>query len=493
VALSEFGEGGRSPRDRGGSRGSRKIGIRWLCLVLAGAAGCARPNVILIVADTLRADHLGCYGYERATSSRIDDWARTGTRFTRAHATASWTTPSVVSMLTGLYPAAHGVETGFAVLSERVPTMAVAFRAAGYRTAVLSANPGFVTPVNGIGRGFDDFVVLVGPPAEGPEVPKQIPADVGLQRFVRVAEADLVTDEAVHFLRKRRAAQEPFFLYVHYIDPHADYFPPGEYRKRFGVPADSPLLGMEQRRIMNPNPLGTLPSEADLATAVSLYDGEIAFLSHEIGRLLDAVERLAPHTLVVFTADHGEEFGEHGGLGHGMTLWEEQLHVPLILVGPGVPAGMDVTVPVSLISLWQIIAELVGIEGPARPNPSLAVFMNNRRPQTTPKLFADLDRPYTGMESWAARRGPIHRHVILDMPWKLVEARNGTQRFFDLLADPAEREDVRAEDGDVSRTLAAALQVRNTAAAETRRVAAPRDEPLTPERRERLRALGYLY
>lgn len=452
-----------------------------VALVAAGAAACSKssppPNVLLVVVDTLRADHLGSYGYARPTSPHLDALAARGVRFSQAHATSSWTAPSVASILTGLYPAVHGVETAASVLGPKVPTMAEAFRAAGYATGAISANPVFVSPRVGFERGFQSFDVLRGPPVSADRPVKMIPVDNTMLSFVEVATADKVTDAALAWIA--RQAGKPWFLYVHYIDPHADYFPPADYASRFGVAPDAKLAGVAQRPLLRT--FRPPASAEDLATLIGLYDGEIAFTDAQLGRLFDVVEA-APHpTLIVATADHGEELGDHGRMLHTMTLFEEVLRVPLVVSGAGLPARV-VDAPISLAALWPTIAELGGVPSSA-PSASFASLARGDSDRVA-TVFADLAEVVSAIPH-------VHKHAAIDGSWKLLAPVEGPELLFDLGRDPGERADVASTNSAEAVMLRGVLATRAIAATRSRESAAAETVELSPEDRARMRALGY--
>jgi arylsulfatase A-like enzyme len=452
-------------------------------LVLAGLASLrtvVRPSVLLVVVDTLRADHLGCYGYARPTSPNLDALAARGVRFAEARSASSWTGASVATILTGLYPAVHGLERYTSALSPALVTMAEGFREAGYETAAFSANPAAVVPEVGFGQGFGRFDVLHGPevgPTEGLDV---VPGDPLLKTRVLVATADVVTDAALAWIRTH--ARAPFFAYVHYFDPHAGYFPPPEYAARFGVAPHAPMAGKAQWPVIARRRVPLFPGV--LTTLVALYDGEIAFTDAEVGRLLAGVgDAVRSPTLLVVTADHGEEFGEHGGLQHGYMLWEEQLHVPLILAGAGVPSHGVVETPVSLVDLWPTIADLTGLEAvPDAAVRSWRGLIAGRPGGPAPPLYADLESD-----------GGAHTRAEMDGRWKLLRNTDGTVSLYDLAADPAERHDLRVREPERARALAERLQARDAAARVARAHAEPGAVPLSAARRARLKALGYIH
>jgi arylsulfatase A-like enzyme len=229
----------------------------------------------------------------------------------------------------------------------------------------------------------------------------------------------------------------------------------------------------------------TAPSDpADLATLVSLYDAEIAFTDDHVGRLIAGIQDDGRPTLIVVTADHGEEFGDHGRLLHGVTLWEEQLRVPLVVAGVGVPSGVVMEDAVSLVSLWASVAELAGLPRPPRgTGPSLASFVSGSREASAP-VFADLERPSPGLDHF-------HRRAMLDGDWKLVETTDDGRKLFHVKRDPRERTDLVSAEPDRSKTLTTMLHARNVAATVTKRRLTPGTAPVSAERRERLKALGY--
>jgi arylsulfatase A-like enzyme len=330
----------------------------WAALFVV--AGCSREpqvNVLLISVDTLRADHLGCYGYAKPTSPRIDALAKEGVLFENAFSSTSWTLPAHMTMLTGLPISAHGVcedrhydrhdEKG-----ERIPPplrgriVAEALRANDYRTAGFYCWK-YLDDSFGFDAGFDVWqrcgVDLYSHPVLGVELARlRKVGDVEGMKTLALAYPELLAprntspeavDAAISWLDAGRAKQDerPFFLFVHLFDVHDPYKPPKEF-DRFGDPA---YAGPIDEAHAHPTAEGVkagMPAE-DLARLVSLYDGGIAFVDSQIGRLLDHLDAagLAENTLVILTADHGEEFFEHGDVGHRQQLYRESIAVPLIL------------------------------------------------------------------------------------------------------------------------------------------------------------------
>lgn len=447
-----------------------------------GICGCTRPpaspprpSVVLVVIDTLRADHLGVYGYGRATSPRLDVLARRGTRFARAHAPSSWTAPSVASILTGRYPAVHGVERSTAVLGANVPTIAETFRAAGWRTVAYSANPAFVTPEMGFARGFERFEVLKGPEVPADDPGDKVQADQSMKRFVRVATAAELTDAVLADL-DAAPRDRPQLLYVHYFDPHAAYVPPPSYVERFGVaPGD---LARADRQWKAMAGLHVPADPKDLTKLVALYDGEIAYTDEHVGRLLDGIATRLPGPLVVaVTADHGEEFGEHDGMLHARTLFEEQVRVPLILFGDGVATARVVEEPVSLVGLFATLATLAGIAPPPDVGPALLDAAAHGL------VFADLDQAHPGLPPI------VHRRAVVDGARKLLQTPAGGTAVFDLARDAGERSPAALDDAGTK--LLATLGQRDAAAIAAAAAVGTSATGLTAARRAQLEALGY--
>ena len=317
-------------------------------------------NVLLISLDTLRADHLSCYGYKRATSPRIDEVAKEGVLFENVVAASNWTIPSHMSLLTSLYPSAHRVENPNRCLGESVPTLAQVLEKQGYTTA------GFVTGPNlnhrlGFHHGFqlyDDFTATMMCESN---LFEDHPANItGIDD---VPTDHVITNLATLWLKQH--GQEKFFLFLHYWDCHNDYIPPPPYDRQF----DPGYQGKENGRMVVERwkDIEARIAPADLAHLIALYDGEIAHTDDHVGQVLQLLQEmgLAEKTLLVIVSDHGEGFLEHGRILHGNTLFEELIHVPLILRLPGViPAGRRIQDNASQVDVMPTVLGLLGIAAP---------------------------------------------------------------------------------------------------------------------------------
>ena len=326
----------------------------------AAAAGQAEhPNVLLVVIDTLRRDHVGCYGYSRPTTPNLDRLAAEGLKFDQTLAASSWTVPSIGSMFTSLHPSMHGLISYKHKLAAGLTTLAAELRSAGYQTAAITANPSTHRRY-GINRGFefyDDYTILMDFNLEGAEETRP---DAGVTGR---ATGEMVTRLAVRWLSKQRKTEQPFFLHLFYFDPHYDYLPPAPFDKMF---TDRGYKGSQTGARVK-ELMGKPLNKEDKEQLVALYDGEIRYADEQLAKLLETMKELGilDSTLVVVTGDHGEEFWEHGNVTHAHTLYDELLKVPLVMRWPGrIKPGTVVTNQAGLIDLMPSLLDLVGLPIP---------------------------------------------------------------------------------------------------------------------------------
>jgi len=424
--------------------------------------GCAPPaqkrNLILISVDTLRADRLGCYGYERPTSPTIDRLAREGVLFRDASAPSPWTLPSHATMFTGLYPRRNGVTGTRFTMPQDVPTLAGILQGFGYATAGIVTNSLLTT--NGLDRGFQDHE----------EVDKGGP------------QPSATSARGIEWLRERDP-DRPFFLLLHYIDPHSDYGTLDEIREQFVEPYGGELKGKSEELYAFVE--GRLEIDAEDARHLSnLYDGAIRQLDGEIAKVLEYLEEegLLESTVLAFTSDHGEEFLDHGGVLHGLRHYEELARVPLLFRGPDIPAGRVVDTPVGLIDLVPTCLRELGLPAPQDLD-GIALqplWSDGAFPARRLYFEADLDGSMAGSMIKGQDRG------IRDERFKLhYNARTKEVELYDLRLDPEERTDVKTDHPGLVRELMEDLQGF---------LEAGRDVParaMSEEDLERLRELGY--
>jgi len=324
---------------------------KWVvCSLLAIALCAARldaaprprtnaPNVILITIDTLRADHLSCYGYHLLTTPRLDQFAHEGTRFSRAYTMIPMTGPAHVSLLTGHFPQEHGAKVNGQPKHNdpRLISLAQYLRARGYQTAAFVSAWPLKASLTGLAPGFqlynEDF-------------------DRWYQMFNTYRSAEDVNPEAIAWMTQHRYG--PFFLWVHYFDPHAPYV----LHKNFTSLAANPSASDKPAK-----------HSQEVADRIHRYDSEVAYTDDYVGQLLDTLDALGlkDSTIVTIVADHGESLGEHGYVGHGRQLYEPMTHVPLMMrYPPAVPAGRVVRTPVTTLDVLPTVLDLLKIK-PAAP------------------------------------------------------------------------------------------------------------------------------
>jgi arylsulfatase A-like enzyme len=389
--------------------------VRWLLLLaIALLAGCTlrtpvRPHVLFLVIDSLRSDHLGFAGYGRPVSPCLDSLAASGAAFTDCVAQAPFTQASVPSMLTGLYPSSCCYTTSVRLPGAAAPTeafclgggvasVAEILRRHGHATGAFTASPVVSTKILGLRNHFDTFD--------------------GSHECTTGECARAINDRALQWLDG--LDEKPWFCYIHYMDVHHPYGAPAEWARRFSRSygrLPEPNLEWMTRHNREPPPPG------ELEHIVGMYDAEIAYLDHEICRLLRELRRRVPgeDILIVVASDHGEEFQEHGGFGHCRTLFEELTRCPLILVWRGrIAPRPAVRRVVQNVDIVPTIMDLLGIASPAElQGTSLA-----------PLLAGEVaSRP-----AFSEKQGVS----IRQRGWKLWEEQGGRRRLYNLTEDPQE-------------------------------------------------------
>lgn len=422
-----------------------------------------RPNIVLISIDSLRADRLGCYGNPRAVSPTIDRLAASGLQFTHAVATSAWTLPSHMSMLTGLDAVEHGVHTELDRLSESVPTVAETLRNSGYRTAGV-VSEGLVGSTYGFARGFDEFDDTTA---------------VAAFDALNEETAPVVTEIALRYLD--HFGERPYFLFIHYWDVHYDYAAPEPYRTMFDPEYDGVL---DASNFIHNQAVDASISERDLEHLLALYDGEIRWVDDHIGKLIErlASRGLLESTTFIVTSDHGDEFFEHGGKGHGGTLYREVMQVPLVISGGGIPVA-TVDAAVSLTDIAATVYGLAGIPRFAVPRGSRDLLAWRELPGEQ-AVFGARCNPY----------GPSCRFLRADREgWLQVSLWPFDQRYFEI-GDVLQQHDLSRTGETRVAAAFAHLAAGLDAQWRTHRSFTGARRPggdVSPALRERLRALGY--
>ena len=411
------------------------IALVLLAARVPGAApgrSAPRPSLLLLTLDTTRADSLGSYGAKDAKTPNLDALARRGTRFERALTAAPLTFPAHASLLTGLDPPFHGVrDNGTAILPESLPTLATILGGRGYATAAFISSR-VLDRRFGLARGFETYDERMAAERQG-------------EHGYPERDARAVTSAALEWL-SRRARGRPFFLWVHYYDPHSPYAPPGDWKG----------TSTERR-----------------------YAGEVAYMDREIGRLLAGIPALS-NTIVAAVGDHGEMLGEHGERDHGILLYRASLEVPLIVAGPRVPVRRVVPGTVGTRGLSATLLELVGLGSLAGPfGDALPGLQRDGGAPAAAPVYGETFLPATAY-GWSPLRSASDarlRYVLAPRP-----------ELYDFVADPAETRNLVAEQP------AEAARLRSVLADVERRSAGRSAPPASPppEVVAALRSLGYL-
>jgi arylsulfatase A-like enzyme len=441
------------------------------------------PNLLWIVLDTVGADHLSLHGYQHRTSPTLEELARRGIRFDRAQATAPWTLPSHASMFTGRWP--HELSTGWmAPLDEAEPTLAEYLSAKGYATAGFVANRFYCGWDSGLSRGFTHYEGHALPQLSGFRLAALVDRFLGgLHQVDRIRrnqpgfdlvppvedfvtglltcgdrkEAAVVNREFLTWLSGRRQPERPFLVFLNYFDAHYPYLVPKEHLHRFGSrPGDQREWDLiENWRSADKRTL----SPQDITFARDAYDSCIADLDEQIGLLLDDLRDLGAleRTWVIITADHGESFGEHGGFGHGGSLYQTELHVPLLILPPGrnQPARV-VTQTASLRNLPATIVDLLGLNsGSPFPGESLARLWNPSSPGEIPSDQALSEVAPTGPFDPNRLHLPVFQDPMASLAeddWVLIRHEGeGEDQLFNLREDPKEVHDLARDPSTQSR------------------------------------------
>ncbi len=440
------------------------------------------PDVFLLVLDTVRADHLTMYGYERDTTPELDRWVQRRANsavFPRAYANATWTVPSHASLFTGRLPHEHGAH--FALdgslrlafgIEEQLPTLAERLRSLGYATLGGCANNWLAT-VKGMDRGFERY--LMAPETEalpfvGEALRRRFVPGIHPQATKGGACASAVNTTLLSLIEPWSRGPNPLFVFANYGDAHGPYAPPPPFRGRF-APADRHEPAEHLSLALSPERRSVLQAR---------YDEELCYLDHELGKLLGELEALGllERSWVFVTADHGEAFGEHGVLEHGTTVFDEVVHIPLIVFPP---AGQVLPVDPGPVSLVDVAATIAAIGGSELPGPG-----RDLRAPRSGDVPAAIE--FYGDPSKAALQGELARHparsVVLGR-WKLIEL-DDSIALYDLDNDEGEHVNLANALPELARHLRALLPP----FAEPVRLGGP--DGVHDDVLERLRGLGYV-
>jgi arylsulfatase A-like enzyme len=414
------------------------------------AATAGAPNVVIITLDTVGARNLGMYGHRRNTSPHLDALAGTAVVFDNAFSTASWTLPSHASMFTGRWH--HELSSDYAApLDDAYPTLAEFLSARGYQAAGFVANLGYTSAETGLARGFshyEDYPISVGQAASSSTLVRTIADNFRLRTLLQNDQhlnrktADQVNTEALRWLDRERS--RPFFLFLNYFDAHDPYLPPAPFDTRFGPGRKQGRHSPLHHWLYNPVDGSADFDKSSIPEEIDAYDGAIGYLDDRLNELFDSLKQrgLWDNTLLIITADHGEEFGEHRVFEHGYSLYFPAIHVPLLVSFPGrVPAAKRIQTPVSLRDLPATVVELLDVrEGAPFPGVSLVRYWQT---STTPGV--PLDRPVLSEVTRVSRQRdwyPVSKGDMKSVVFRnlhYIRNGDGSEELYDYSQDPLEQ------------------------------------------------------
>ncbi len=464
----------------------------------AGHAPQDKPNVVLVMMDTVRADHLSVYGYERETTPFLKSFAREATVYQQAIAAADGTLPTHASVFTGLYPSWHRAHYtppehpwGYA-LEARFPTLAAVLAEKGYSTAGVVANYAYLSREFGLNRGFQLYRVQAPVFLSNWQRPvylrEGIRALLGkvfcLTEFdARTRRAEEINRDAFEFL-DAGARGQPFFLFVNYMDAHNPYLPPAPFDRRF--PGKDPHFTEQHGREVETQVLRgrRALTEAERRHIVSQYDGGIAYIDSQIERLVAHLKQLGAYdnTMIIVAADHGEALGEKNLVDHAITsLYQNLVHVPLLIKYPKQRVAKSEPGLVSQVDVMPTVLDVLGYSAPGvlhgqsllRPLPAERTVYSESFPGL---LFVQLNKRFDGV-----------KRAAISGSSKLITWTKGRPEFYDLSRDPREIQNLYEPGKEPSPTLASQL----TVWAKTAPAPLHTRNRVDPASLQRLKSLGY--
>jgi len=450
-----------------------------------------KPNIILIILDTVRADGLGVLTRKGPFTPHIDDLSQQSTTFLNAFAPSPWTVPSHASIFTGHYSHKHNAVHDHFHLSDSFKTMAEILKSLGYVTGGFTCNA-WLRVKSGMEQGFDTYEEVY----EKPTKPKK--TDKGAAK---------ATKRVVKWLNQRADDRKPFFLFVNYMEAHRPYKPPARVLYRLDSTKAKPGLRFFSslpEKLVGLYNIGRLKLTPDeLARVQTLYCAEIAYLDEQIGTLISCLRTHGPldNTILIITSDHGENLGEHNLIGHEFTLFDTVLHVPLIVRFPSaLPPGELVEAPVSLVDILPTILEILGDHARLAELKGVSLLRaKNAQANENRGILAEYSRPKTLINRHMRKKFPqvdlSHYDVSLKAlrkgGFKYMVSSRGEEFLYNVVEDPAELADVSASFPEqMSRLRTELTELTQTVGPIEDRE--DKSEPFTPEQRRQLESLGYL-
>ena len=421
--------------------------------VSLGSVPLGQPHVLLIVLETVRADHLSVYGYKRETTPNLRELAAHATLYTRAVSSGDMTLSTHASLFTGLYGASHGAHSGpnnhfGKPLANQYHTLAEVLSTHGYQTAAVVANIGYLAPKWGVAQGFSLYDhrspvrFLRPPPAYSLRRTMQAilsRLSVGGERRPWFPRAEEINRQASSVLDSMGNDERPFFLFVNHMDAHWPYLPPAPFDTLY--PGKDPSFDEKQYRAAVKQILTRerATSEAERNHLVSQYDGSIAYVDDQVGRLFARLKRnrFYDNCLIIVTSDHGEAFGDRHLVGHWVSVYQDQVHVPLIIKYPNTERSTVVDELVGSIDVLPTVLDQLGYEI-AKDVEGQSLLRMDRG---SPRVVMAESFPHFRKPAWQTRFQRTER-AIFAAQYKLITSTEGKREMYDLFRDPNETSDL---------------------------------------------------
>jgi arylsulfatase A-like enzyme len=408
-----------------------------------------RPNIIFIVLDSLRADHVSCYGYNRRTTPNIDMLSNEGIVFKNAISPGIATTEVHASWFTGLYLPEHGIHSGNKrYINRNLKVLPEILKKEGYKTVAFSDNP-YVSRNTGMDRGFGEFYdtgnfdTKFSDRLSDRVINKILKAiNYGYLEYSKKYRVERVIDKIIEWLKHKKDSN-PYFLFSLIIDTHIPHFPPLRYRRRFL----KNVISEEKIRIVNSSPVKVLSGEVSLSTSdyeilKDLYDANISFVDDQLNRLFREIRsyKFADNTMLIITADHGDQFGEHGLIGHSMSLYDTLIKVPLIIWYPmKITDSIVYNHQVQTIDLFTTILKNADIDVHENNNGRIgADLIGIGKKNISNNTPAFVEHGFWKHEKLMNHPMNYKKWCIRTNSFKLIKSENNKNEFYDLVRDPGE-------------------------------------------------------
>jgi arylsulfatase A-like enzyme len=468
-----------------------------------------KPNVLLISVDTLRFDHISCYGYRKKTTPNIDRIASEGTIFRENFSTAIWTPPAHASMFTGLYVSEHGVY-GENRLNDNIPTISTVLQENGYQTAGF-VNNSQVGELVGLAKGHETFNEI------WKGISKRSIIKRGINGSIQIVKKWLGYDDMganktnnlfKNWIKKKRDHQRPFYTFIHYIEPHNPLNPPRKYKKKHTKKSMLSNINLNKIKKVADNPLICLVknielNEQEIDWLKSLYDAEIEYTDAKIGEILNILKtaRLYDNTLIIITSDHGEHFGEHGLWSHAASMYNEVLRTPLIIKYPkGLKYKRDENGCTQVVDIFPTVMEIAGISNIMikKSSGNSLAYNNNKDINFHNYIFAEWEGrvPYfiKNNHNYFNNKKSIRRlknkmWMVSDGRFKLIIKSDGGEELYDLKNDNKESYNFINENPSIAKTLKIILKKKKLT---IHKKIKKRQLKIDEETKKNLESLGYM-